>query len=167
MMSVISKLLGLVALGHSAHESKLALERFFTGLTTALVFGLLASMMLGAVVIGAHFLVYEILVSSTNLTPVESLAITFGAGLLLTAIFAAVAIFRVKTLFHKPQASSSNPLNFNPLEAGEKLGHKVGGIADAFLTGLRDSQSRRAPGCDTYGSVSSDNVRNFNRRNYP
>lgn len=162
LMTLITKALSLAALGQSAHDSKVAVERFFASLTTALVFALLSSMMLGAVIVGAHFLVYELLLQTTTLSPLASLAITFGAGLLLTAIFAGIAIWRVKTLFNKPTLSSGSSQQdggskLNAFDIGQNIGSKIGGIAEAFMEGLKQPSPRTTASSET----SPENVSSF------
>lgn len=135
-MSIVTKLIGMVALGQTAAETRIAVHNFLTGLAAALALALICGLMIGALLVGAHYALYAVLVAFTTLTPLEALAITFATGFVITGALIYATVQQMKVVFNLPKQ-----LHVESYEA--PITTRVAGIAEAFLDGLTGRTAQR------------------------
>jgi len=145
LMAIATKLLGAYALSQSANHTQAAVQRFLAGLALVLVMALVSGVLLGALLIGAHVLLYVVLTTVALLTPVAALSVTLGVALALTGLVVWLTATRAKEIFDMPGKMSFIPERHSSVtEDIEQMGQKIGGIADAFMEGLKHGRGSRA-----------------------
>lgn len=109
-MTVASRMLGLMAgqspgatPGMTSLETRLILQRALASLATALTLALVCGTMIGALLLGAHYILYYTLVTYTTLTPLAALCITFAVGVVATTVLALVAKAELRRIAKMPR----------------------------------------------------------------
>ena len=139
LMAIATKLIGAYALTQSAAHTEATVKRFLAGLALVLITALVGGVLAGAVLVGAHILLYVALTTIALLSPVAALSITLGVAIALTVGIVMLLSTRAKELFDMPQK-----MNFTPPPANEEsIETKLGNIADAFMQGLKHGRSPR------------------------
>ncbi len=135
-MSLIAKLIGMAALGQTAAESKIAIHNFLSGLVIVLALALTAGLMAGALLVGTHLIIYNLLVTYVALTSLEAMGVTFAIGFIITGIVVFAAVQQSKHLFELPKVM---PVQ----EYQQPLGTRVAGVVEAFIDGLTGRSTPR------------------------
>ena len=134
-LGLLAKIVGNVAFGPPAGQSKAAIAHLVRGAVAVLALALLSAFMGGTLLVGAHYALYLVLLSCTALTPLAAFGLTALVGIVITIVLVAATVGKLKSLFDIPRQVG--------LDYKEPIGTRAINVVESFVDGLTGRQRFR------------------------
>jgi uncharacterized membrane protein YfcA len=129
---MLGKLLGIMTIGKAMTDRK-KLRTFIFELAIGASLTVLSGLMLGALMIGGFFLLYQVLLAY-GMLPNAAMVAVGTLAVLITAGLVATTVYWFRRVFDKP-----NPLS----DASSPIASGISGLLNAFMEGFLTHPPRR------------------------